>query len=335
MQNNSTHIRWGIAGLGKVAHRFAADLTNFVNNATLHAVAARDSGKADEFAQQHGCPSSYGSYEELARDNDVDVVYVAVIHPFHRQLVELFLTHGKHVLVEKPAFTNLKDWDDMAALAADKGLLLTEAMKFAAFPAYRKLSEFIAEKDITFHSIKASFGELNEFDIRSPLFSRELCGGATLDVGVYGLWLYHDLCRLAELPVDGPADATLQEHPKSSVDQSAVFSYCGPVKGLVSASIVEDLNREALILGEDLEIRIREKWWNPKTVYITWKGEQHTIHHPGAGGGFEHEIEHVSRLIRNKASCSPILRHDVSRQVIRAMEAGLSRNGFEHLLRAC
>ena len=122
-------VRWGIAGLGKIAHRFAADLTQNVDNACLYAVAARDEQRADAFAQQYQAEHAYSSYQAMAEDPNVDVVYIATIHPFHKSMVELLLNHGKHVLVEKPAFTNTQDWDDMKALADKQGLVLMEAMK--------------------------------------------------------------------------------------------------------------------------------------------------------------------------------------------------------------
>ena len=88
---NNQKARWGIAGLGKIAHRFVSDLTMQVDNAELYAVAARDKQRADSFSNQYGCQRSYGSYTELANDANVDIVYIATIHPFHKGLVELFL----------------------------------------------------------------------------------------------------------------------------------------------------------------------------------------------------------------------------------------------------
>ncbi|WP_147822373.1 Gfo/Idh/MocA family protein [Salidesulfovibrio onnuriiensis] len=331
MPNTHRNIRWGIAGLGNIAHRFAGDLVHHAENAKLAAVAARDGKRAQEFAAQHGCEISHGSYEALALDNTIDIVYVAVIHPFHRQLVELFLRHGKHVLVEKPAFTNLKDWDDMAALAADKGLLLAEAMKSVAFPAYRELLQFIRDKNIRLTSVQAAFGDPQDFDPTQQIFNKSLCGGATLDVGVYALWLYFDLCRHTDSLPGRPESVNMVIHPEAGVDKTATFVFGGDCKGTLSASITEDLERTARLCGDDIEIIIREKWWNPKSIDITWKGINRSIRHEGAGGGFEYEIGHLSRLIQEGKTQSDVLSHAVSREVIRTMEEGLSANGLAYL----
>ena len=58
-------------------------------------MAARDLSRAQEFAQKHGIAQAYGSYQELAADANVDIVYVAVIPPAHLNLVKLLLNAGK------------------------------------------------------------------------------------------------------------------------------------------------------------------------------------------------------------------------------------------------
>ena len=245
-------VRWGIAGLGNIAHRFVKDLTGQADNAELCAVAARDLERAEQFSKQYGCDKSYGSYAELAADSEVDAIYIATIHPFHRDLIELFLKNEKHVLVEKPALTNLADWDEMAALAQDKGVVLAEAMKSVTFPAYHTMKQFIRENNAQITSVEASFGNWHEFDSAWHLFNPKLCGGATLDVGVYGLWLYADICSLAGVAVVEPEVEYVQDNAQSEVDENAVFTFTGELAGKIGASITRDLPREAIIRGPEL-----------------------------------------------------------------------------------
>ena len=79
-------IRWGIIATGKIAHSFAADLT-ITPGAQLVAVGSRTMASAQEFAATHGVARAYGSYEEVAADPVVDVVYVATPHTFHPENV--------------------------------------------------------------------------------------------------------------------------------------------------------------------------------------------------------------------------------------------------------
>ncbi|MFM2481702.1 Gfo/Idh/MocA family protein [Celerinatantimonas sp. YJH-8] len=327
-------VRWGIAGLGGIAHRFAADLTQQAENAELYAVAASQLPRAEQFAGAWLCPVSYGSYLELAQDPLVEAVYVAGINPLHRSMVELFLSHGKHVLVEKPAFTNLKDWDEMQALAQSKQVVLCEAMKSVVFPAYQHLRRFIWENHLQIDSVAAAFGFSNPFDVSNRLFNSDLCGGATLDVGVYALWLYADLCHLTQTPIMKPSLQLIQDNPESKVDETVTFLFDAPIQGAMGASITRDLSKEAVILGPDLKIVIHEKWWNPKTIDICYQGHEQQLTTPERGGGFEYEIEHVSELILTNKLQSDILRSETSRAVISIMENSLIEMGFKHLLYA-
>ncbi|CAM3613683.1 Gfo/Idh/MocA family protein [Vibrio aerogenes] len=329
---NHRKVCWGIAGLGKIAHRFVKDLTTQVDNGVLYAVAARDQARADLFADTYCC-RSYGSYLAMAQDPNVDAVYIATIHPFHKSMVELFLQHGKHVLVEKPAFTNTKDWDAMSLLAEAQGLLLVEAMKSVAFPAYQALRRFIQDSNVKIDSVEAAFGNWHEFDPSQQIFNPDLCGGATLDVGVYGLWLYVDLCQLTKSMVPRPLVTCVNDHAESEVDENVEFVFEGEISGTIRASVTRHLVREAVIRGPDLEIIIHEKWWNPAAIDIFYQGENHTINSTVKGGGFEYEIAHVSELILNQKSLSDVIPAGTSRKVISIMESCLAENGFGHLTR--
>jgi dihydrodiol dehydrogenase / D-xylose 1-dehydrogenase (NADP) len=71
-------------------------------------VAARELKSAQEFATLEKIPKAYGSYEELAKDPNVEVVYIGTINSAHLPTAKLMLEHGKHVLCEKPFTLNLK-----------------------------------------------------------------------------------------------------------------------------------------------------------------------------------------------------------------------------------
>ena len=323
-------IKWGIAGLGNIAHRFAQDLTSNSQFGELQAVAARDVEKAERFATSYKVVSHYGDYEQLATDPTVDIVYVATIHPYHRPLVELFLSQHKHVLVEKPAFTNYQDWQDMQKLAKDNGVLLLEAMKTVVFPAYRELKTFMNEHKIVVDSIEASFGNESVYDPNIFVFNPELSGGATLDVGVYGVWFYCDLCHFFGENVPTPSVSITAEHPEWRVDENVEFLFDGKIKGKIGASISKNLPRSAILKGDGVEIVIHDKWWNPSRIDVHLRGHTHTITH-SSGGGFEHEIDHCSELLLNNAQTSSVLNTEISGQALSILEQALITNGYTHL----
>ena len=119
--------RWGIFGAGKIAHDFIVAMKTLPQDEhKVVAVASRSLERAAEFADTHSIEKAYGSYEELARDANVEVVYVSTIHPQHAPLCKLALSHGKHVLCEKPMTMNLKQTKEVFQLAKAKGLFVME-----------------------------------------------------------------------------------------------------------------------------------------------------------------------------------------------------------------
>jgi len=141
-------LRWGILACGKVAHDFTQAL-KMVAAPLGHAVAAcatrSDPERARAFAALHGIPKAHGSYEALAADPNVDIVYVASLHPDHRRHCELALHAGKHVLVEKPIAMSAKDAAAIYALGREKGLFVGEGMWTRFFPAVEASREALRD----------------------------------------------------------------------------------------------------------------------------------------------------------------------------------------------
>ena len=123
----ATFTCWGIFGAGKIAHDFVIALKTLPEDEhKVVSVASRSLERASEFADKHKIGKAYGSYEELAQDANVEVVYVSTIHPQHAWLCKLALNHGKHVLCEKPMTMNLKETKEVFELAKAKGLFIME-----------------------------------------------------------------------------------------------------------------------------------------------------------------------------------------------------------------
>src|SRR5258708_20881500 len=98
-------IRWGILGTGRIAHKFASDL-KYVEDAALIAVGSRSQQPADDFAKEFAAKFAHDSYEALAQNPEVDVIYIATPHNLHYENTLLCLQHDKAVLCEKPFAMN-------------------------------------------------------------------------------------------------------------------------------------------------------------------------------------------------------------------------------------
>lgn len=185
--------RWAIAGIGRIAYDFAAMLIS--HGGRLEAVAAGSLPDADEraaaFSQHFGIPRHYGSYEALAADPDVDVVYVAVTNQLHESLSLLLLKSGKHVLVEKPTAVSTVQAVAMMREARERNLLLATNFWTMAFPAVRwalDLVEAGALGDVL--AVRGDMAFEAVYDLQDRFLSPKLGGGAMLDMGCYIVHLF-------------------------------------------------------------------------------------------------------------------------------------------------
>jgi predicted homoserine dehydrogenase-like protein len=94
-------LRWGIIGASRIGSDWIKCLAD-VPGASLAAVAARDMDRAQEYAEAHGIPTAYDSYQTLVDDPRVDIVYIGTKTDDHHAHTMLAIAAGKHVICEKP-----------------------------------------------------------------------------------------------------------------------------------------------------------------------------------------------------------------------------------------
>ena len=110
--------------------------------------ASRDGGKADAFRTRYGGVGSYGAYGDAIADPGVDAVVVAVPPRFHLQLTLRALAAGKHVLVEKPAFPRLADYERVRAARARAGRVVLVGENDHYKPLAVCLRRLVAERAV-------------------------------------------------------------------------------------------------------------------------------------------------------------------------------------------
>lgn len=176
-------MKLGILGAGNIARKMAATV-NGMNGVTLGAVASRSMEKAKAFAEEFSAEKYYDSYEALASDSDIDLIYVATPHSHHYEHALLCLNAGRNVLCEKAFTANYKQASELIKLAESKGLYIGEAIWTRYLPMRFKLDEIIASGVIgDISSLTANLGYSIAHVER--LVKPELAGGALLDLGVY------------------------------------------------------------------------------------------------------------------------------------------------------
>ncbi|HNT75370.1 MAG TPA: Gfo/Idh/MocA family oxidoreductase, partial [Anaerolineae bacterium] len=169
-------IRWGILGTGNIAKKFAAGL-RVLPDAELVAVGSRAQATAEAFGAAFDVAHRHASYEALAADPDVDVIYVSTPHPLHCENTLLCLDAGKAVLCEKPFAINAAQAQLMIDRARAKGLFLMDAVWTRFLPVMVKVRELLAAGVLgEVQLLHADFGFRAEFDPAGRLFNPALGG---------------------------------------------------------------------------------------------------------------------------------------------------------------
>lgn len=181
--------RWGIVGTGRIASDFARDLAR-IQDAEIVAVASRTASGAVDFARPRGIPHAYGSLDELSARTDIDVVYIAGIHPVHLPHATAMLRADKHVLVEKPLALDAREVATMIATAKESRRFLMEAMWMRFNPLHVEIKRRLDAGEFgRITHIDSDFSFSVPFDLQHRLFDPAKGGGAMRDVGIYPLTL--------------------------------------------------------------------------------------------------------------------------------------------------
>ncbi len=240
-------LRWGVLAPGAIADDWTAAVHRFTDQRVV-AVASRSEERAAAFAGRHGIPRSYGSYEQLVADPEVDVVYVAAPHTEHRRLALLAIDARKHVLVEKPMGVSAADAAEIVAAARMAGVFAMEAMWSRFLPQTTIIRRLLDEGELgRVAGAAATFAGRFEYDPHSRAFDPALGGGSLLDLGVYTLWWAH-FCL-------GRPDsvAATGELAPTGVDADArvVLGWSDDVSASSFTSMTVDLPITAMVAGSN------------------------------------------------------------------------------------
>lgn len=311
-------INWGIIGLGNIANKFAQDLLT-IENTKLYAVASRSQENANAFASKYSATKAYNSYETLAKDPNVDAVYIATPHVFHKAQTLLCFKHNKAVLCEKPMAMNTAEVEDMITKAKAKNVLLMEALWTYFLPHYQFVLKTLANKTYgNLLKIEADFGFKSNHSKASRVWNKALGGGSLLDIGIYPV--FAALSVLGK-PETIEAKATFSD---TGVDSSCSirFNYQQHTTAVLKSTFLEDTPTEAIMHCEKGTIKINRRFHAPTTVtIIPLKGKTETFDFNYKTQGYSYQIEHFNNLIRHGKTESDLMTFEFSRLLISTLDA--------------
>uniref|UniRef100_A0A1B6CSQ0 Trans-1,2-dihydrobenzene-1,2-diol dehydrogenase n=2 Tax=Clastoptera arizonana TaxID=38151 RepID=A0A1B6CSQ0_9HEMI len=325
---------WGIAGAGKISHDFVTALKALPKGEHVVIAVASASGKnkAEEFAKKHNITNAYGTYEELATNDKIDVIYVGSLNPQHFPNSKLFLDNGKAVLCEKPLCMNYKEADILIKLAKKNNLFLMEALWTRYFPVYEELKQHLAAGTIgDVLQVDTSFGvKISTVD---RLRLKELGGGTVLDLGVYALQLLV-LIFGNNKPI---ALKALGHTNEDGVDESmsCILTYSGGRTAVISTHSKVELPNKSYIVGTKGTIEISRPMWSPTKIIVN--GEEKVFPLPKVEGefnfvnsvGLNYEAAEVRRCLLEGLKESPKASHADSLMIAYLEDAIRKQLGVE------
>ena len=322
-------MKFAILAAGGIARKMAEAVTGIEKAGTVriqkYAVASRDLSRAEEFAKEWGFEKAYGSYEELAADPEVELVYVASPHSHHYEHAKLCLEHGKHVLVEKAFTVNAAQAEDLMKLAREKQVLLTEAIWTRYMPSRKMIGDLLESGIIgKVSSMTANLG-YPLMDV-PRLVQPELAGGALLDLGVYSitmaLMLFHEeITDVVSAAVFSPEGVDWMN--------SITFIFADGKMAVLNSNMTARTDCRAIVNGDEGYMEITEIN-NPEEIRVFDRDGKlrECFQVPEQINGYEYEVLACIRAIgEGKMECEE-MPHSETLRVMRLMDQIRGQWGF-------
>ncbi len=306
-------MKMAILGAGKIAEIMANTIAH-MDQVESYAIGARDLSRAQDFAERHGFLKAYGSYEEMLRDDEIDLVYIAVPHSYHYDIIKLCLEHGKNILCEKAFTINAVQAKEVLALAKEKGLLLTEAI-WTRYNPMRKVLDDIIDSGIIgkVHSVTANLCYvLNDLERNKK---PELAGGALLDLGIYPI---NFACMVLKGEIkDIKTSAVMNEYGVDD-SNSMILTYEDGTTATLHSSQLVSSERGGYIYGTEGYIVV-ENINNVQGYRVYNKNHEllKDYRTPEQISGYEYEVEACKKALENGWLECPDMPHS---ETIRMME---------------
>ena len=306
----------GILGSGTIAHKMAYTVSR-MENVTLAAVGSRSKEKAQKFADEYGIAKAYGSYEELAADETIDLIYVATPHSRHFEDIMLCLENGRNVLSEKPFTANAVQAEKAIALAEKKGLYIGEAIWTRYLPMRFRLDDIIKSGVIgEITSLTANLGYAISHVER--LIKPELAGGALLDLGVYTI----NFALMAfGADIKEIKSSCVKNEYGVDIHNSVIMKFADDKTAILHSNANSNTDNMSIIYGS--KGRIEFKNTNNCEGITVFLNDGTTTHYetPEQITGFEYEVEASLKAIsEGKTECDEMPHSEILR-VMKIMDS--------------
>jgi len=307
-------VRWGILSTAHINRKLLAGAARS-SEVEVVAVGSRDLARARAFADEHGIPAAYGSYEELLADPAVEAIYNPLPNTLHCEWSIRALEAGKHVLCEKPMSSSIAEVEQAFAVAERTGLHLTEAFMYRHHPQAERLAALVAEGAIGALRVIRSTFSYGLFDESNIRLRTDVDGGSLMDVGCY--------CVSGSRLLAGEPEAVFGRAFIGPTGTDWAFTgslrFRGDVFALFDCATCLP-NRDALeVIGSDGSLFLDDPWHCLDPVIELRRDDGTERIEIEAANPYQLELEDLGRAIRTGSA--PLLGRDDAVAQARAISA--------------
>ena len=279
------------------------------------ALASRDKNKADTFCRKYNIEKSYGSYDELIKDRDVDLVYIPLINSLHYLYAKKTIENNKHVLVEKPFALKGCQTEELFKLAKEHHVFVMESMKTLFMDSIIRLKEVLDSGVIgKVHHVRFEKGTIGAFEEGHWMLNKTEGGGAFMGNASYVLALCFYLFGGIDMNAVG----------KKTVNENGcdlLYSFVMKVNDINIDTVLSlnvKLRNELVIYGEKGYIELKD-YWRPRSFTVR-TDKKNTKYCFGSGNEFTFMFRHISRMIEMGNIQSDIMTPLMSQKISELME---------------
>ena len=296
-------INWGIIGFGNMGKQYAKCFREKSSTFNLIGIASKskkNSIKDVEF---------FDNYDDLIRSDSIDAIYISTLNNSHKNLVCQVEKHNKKILCEKPLGMNLKEVEEMHRLFKDKKDSFLEAIAYRSHPQTEALLNLLEEKEFgEIKKIESSFGfKVKKIKKDSRLFSKDLGGGAILDLGCYPLSFFNLFTKGKNMEVMNSKFSLCETNV--DIDGEITLEIDDKIEAKGKVSLKENLDNLCKIYCDKAQITLREPWLpsNKSFIEVETKSRYYKKIISSNKSAYDHQLEASSNFFSKDKKKSKIL----------------------------
>ena len=316
-RNGKKTFNWGIIGTGGIANAFAKDI-DFLDNHKVIAVLSRTIRNAEIFSNNLDNCKAYDDIDNFLKDEKICAVYIATPNTLHCIQTIKSLEAKIPVLCEKPFAMNYKEASRMIECSKINSTALLDGMWMRYLPHITKLKDLLSKNAIgKIESIFARHGQNLKWSDNPRLWTKELGGGALLDLGIYVVSFCH---MVAGSPNEILASSNFIDQGVDS-KTSMIFKYNDGLIANLSCTMYDNQPNRAIISGSDGYIEIDHTFYAPTTIRL-FKSNEEVVEYKNnyKGHGLREQAICMEECVLNNQIESDKMNHKDTLAVIKIMD---------------